>query len=131
MKIVSKKIFLLDDSIKRLQRLQRLFAPHTIYHTASALEAIDRLKIEKFDLILLDHDLTEDDQHWIAEGSGLDVAQFLGQQHTPNDNTLIVVHTMNPAGGHQMMAALANRRTQRLSIVDFLNPAVIAILVAD
>jgi CheY-like chemotaxis protein len=125
-----KKIFLLDDSAKRLQRLQRLFAPHVIRHTASAFEAITILTTEKFDLILLDHDLTEDDHHWIAEGTGLEVAKFLGSNYTANDDTLIVVHTMNPAGGHQMMAALANRRTQRLSIVDFLNPAVIATLVA-
>ncbi|MEW6730083.1 MAG: cyclic-phosphate processing receiver domain-containing protein [Acidobacteriota bacterium] len=120
------KIFLLDDSIRRLQRFHRVFCTHEIAHSADAQEAIIRLAEERFDLICLDHDLTEHDTNWIASGTGFEVAEFLGSNDTPNNETLIIVHTMNPAGGERMMLALKHRYSCRISIIDLFNPEVIA-----
>ena len=125
------KIFLLDDSMKRLLRFRRAFHPHSITHSASAAEAIERLAGERFDLICLDHDLTEHDTDWIATGSGFEVAKFLGSQDTPNNDAMIVVHTMNPSGGELMMNALQHRRARRISIIEIFSPAVLLTLLAE
>jgi CheY-like chemotaxis protein len=125
------KIFLLDDSMRRLQRFRRAFQSHLLTHSASASEAIELLAKEKFDLICLDHDLHEHDNDWIASGTGYEVAEFLGNNRTPNDQTRIVVHTMNPAGGDRMMAVLKDRRARRLSIIDVLSPAIVRTLIEE
>jgi len=119
------KIFLLEDSVERLRRFRNVFNIHTITHSASAEEAISLLQIEKFDLICLDHDLTEHDTNWIATGNGFEVAEYLGNNETPNNDTLIVVHTMNPLAGDRMMEALKSRRVRRISIIDIFSPSVI------
>jgi CheY-like chemotaxis protein len=125
------RIFLLDDSIKRLQRFRRFFQEHAITHSASAAEAMMILAREQFDLICLDHDLTEHDNDWIADGTGYEVAHFLGNHATPNDEALIIIHTMNPAGGERMMLALKNRRVQRISIIELLRPEAMPILLIE
>lgn len=124
------KIFLLDDSMRRVQRFRRVFHPYPLTHSASASEAIARLSCEAFDLICLDHDLTEHDTDWIADGNGYEVAAYLGAHDTPNNDAQIVVHTMNPEAGERMMAALQGRRARRISIIDILNPELVLSLLA-
>ena len=65
------------------------------------------------------------DTDWIATGTGYEVAQFLGGNDTPNNDTLIVVHTMNPQAGDKMMEALNGRRTRRISIIDIFSSEVV------
>src|ERR1051326_1823154 len=110
------KIFLLEDRMRRLQRFRRAFQSHSITHSPSAEEAIRLLGSESFDLICLDHDLTDHDTDWLAAGNGYEVAEFLGKTNTPNNDATIVIHTMNPAGGDRMMAVLKDRRARRISI---------------
>lgn len=115
------KIFLLEDSYERMRRFRGLFQAHLITHSADSQEAIEILSREGFDLICLDHDLTEHDTDWIAAGNGYEVASFLGTSQTPNDNALILIHTMNPPGGDRMVASLSNRRVVRTSIIEIFN----------
>jgi CheY-like chemotaxis protein len=122
------KIFLLEDSVERLQRFRRAFHSDEITHSANADEAINMLAVERFDLICLDHDLTEHDTEWIAMGNGFEVAQYLGSNKTPNDDALIIVHTMNPEAGDRMMETLNCRRTRRVSIIELFTPAVVSSL---
>ncbi len=123
------KIFLLDDSVKRLRRFRNAFCADQITHSASATEAIEWLARESFDLIFLDHDLVEHDTDWIASGTGYEVAHFLATTDTPNNQTLIVVHAMNPAGVARMLEVLRMRRVQRISIVELFHPGVIVSLI--
>lgn len=111
------KIFLLEDSVERVRRFRTAFQQHNLVQSASASEAMVILAKEAFDLIFLDHDLNEHDTEWIAEGTGYEVANFLGATDTPNREALIAVHTMNPPGGERMMMALAGRRVCRTSII--------------
>jgi hypothetical protein len=117
------KIFLLEDSMKRVLRFRRAFHAHSLTHLASAAEAIGLLAHEGFDIICLDHDLTEHDTDWIADGTGLEVAQFLGSHDTPNNEATIVIHSMNPEGCERMMAALQSRRVYRISIIELFSAA--------
>lgn len=119
------KIFLLDDSIRRLKRFRLAYNQHEIIHSASAAEAIEILGRESFDLICLDHDLVEHDSDWLASGSGYEVAIFLAEHDTPNKNTMIFVHTMNPEAGDRMMEVLKNRRVQRISSIALCNPQIL------
>jgi CheY-like chemotaxis protein len=112
------KVFLLEDSFQRVQKFRQLFKAHSLTHSADAQEANQILAREAFDLICLDHDLTEHDNDWIASGTGYEVACFLGENQTPNDNALIIIHTMNPPGGDRMSAALSHRRVVRTSIIE-------------
>jgi CheY-like chemotaxis protein len=115
------KVFLLEDSYERMQRFRKLFQKHSIIHSADSQEAIEILAKESFDLICLDHDLNEHDTNWIASGNGYEVACFLGANPTPNDNALILIHTMNPPGGDRMQASLSNRQVVRTSIIEIFN----------
>lgn len=117
------RVFLLEDSYERMRRFRSLFSAHSITHSADSQEAIEILGSKEFDLICLDHDLNEHDNDWIASGDGYEVASFLGYSNTPNDNALILIHTMNPSGGDRMVTALRvnNRRVVRTSIIQIFN----------
>lgn len=115
------KVFLLEDSYQRVEKFKKLFQEHSLTHSADSQEAIEILANQAFDLICLDHDLNEHDNEWIASGDGYEVANFLGNSQTPNDNALILIHTMNPPGGDRMVAALQNRRVVRTSIIEIFN----------
>jgi len=115
------KVFLLEDSFQRVEKFRLLFQNHSLTHSADSQEANQILAQEKFDLICLDHDLTEHDNDWIASGTGFEVAHFLGTNKTPNDEALIIIHTMNPAGGQQMVKTLSQRRVVRTSIIEIFN----------
>jgi CheY-like chemotaxis protein len=113
------KLFILEDNIKRIEYLRNQFIACEIQHSACTKEAISILCSEKFDIIFLDHDLSEITD-WQMEGTGYEVAYFLGNNDTPNNHAKLVVHSMNPEGSEQMMLTLRNRAAIKLPYADIL-----------
>jgi CheY-like chemotaxis protein len=91
-----KKILIIDDSINRIEyfiknlRIQHTNTDISVSWAESYDSVIDKLTINKYDLIFLDHDLGENSK------TGADIAEWMKENNKLN--TLIVIHTMNPVG---------------------------------
>lgn len=105
-----KKVFILEDSKERIAIFRKWLTGKKVFITMNPDKAIAELHRTKYDLILLDHDLDElgidPKYHALREAmktSGLPVAEAI--KYTPNAETMVVVHSMNPVGARNMMAA--------------------------
>ncbi|MEW6733353.1 MAG: cyclic-phosphate processing receiver domain-containing protein [Acidobacteriota bacterium] len=95
------KILVLEDEAYRRELIEPIIEGHQIYWASNADEALAVLENERFDLILLDHDLS-------ARTCGCQVASRLAQRECLNHNTKVVVHSINPNGIKRMMRLLNN-----------------------
>lgn len=109
------KILILEDDMNRMkqfnERMDELNS-HTTFdcemvHVETAKECIEQLESNKFDLILLDHDLggkvfvnTND------INTGSEVARWMNKNFSKIKNTAIVTHTFNPAGAQSIIALI-------------------------
>lgn len=104
-------ILLLEDDAVRVvafrKRLSATGREYELTHYEKSSEAIDALKANKYDMILLDHDLggrTYVDHTNDKEDCGMRVAEFFSirpeqvRQHGP-----IVVHSLNGPAAQQMV----------------------------
>jgi CheY-like chemotaxis protein len=98
------KVLVLDDEPYRHQIFQEHLSTEDVRYAWTAVEAVQALLSERFDLVLLDHDLALDDP-----GDGFEVAQALVE--TPNRETIVIVHSDNPYGAHRMLQVLRNARS--------------------
>lgn len=114
------KVFILEDSLKRIAVFRDIFINNQLIYTASTTAAIEILAKERFDIIFLYHDLNENTLEY-SDGTGYQVAHFLAKSDTVNNGSLIVIHTMNPSGGDQMAMVLQHRNIKRILYVDILN----------
>jgi CheY-like chemotaxis protein len=109
------KIFILEDNEYRLKFIKSFYkVSDTFIWEATVPNAIKAFKKnEPFDLILLDHDLGEE---WDPNvGNGTDFAKFLAEHGT--GKAQIVIHSMNRAGAERMKSYLPN--TEILSIMNW------------
>lgn len=106
-------LILEDDPIRMVQFRVRIAASgeHSIVHCERAAEANEALGANRFDLILLDHDLggrTYVDHTDQKEDCGMRVAEFLSirpervRQHGP-----IIVHSLNGPAAQEMVELIA------------------------
>lgn len=104
------RIMFLDDNPNRRAAFRAKAIGCVVDFACDADEAIVLLDSDqKYDLIMLDHDLGGPE----AEGRLLDngkdgrtVAGFIAQNHPKHVDTTIVVHSLNPAGATIMVAVL-------------------------
>lgn len=99
-----KRWMILDDMESRHLEFIRTtqFLNVDCEHVWNASEAISRLKNKEFDLVFLDHDLS--DEHYsiegqtnpVNEGTGAEVAEFIAQMEKPPG--IVVIHSWNPVG---------------------------------
>lgn len=84
-------------------------------HVWNASEAISRLKNKEFDVVWLDHDLS--DEHYsiegqanpVNEGTGAEVAEFIATMKEPPKR--ICIHSWNPVGVENMCNILKPTNT--------------------
>lgn len=109
------RILFLDDDISRHLIMMPKLVGHEVVQVYTAAEAVEALEAnEAFDLVFLDHDLSND--HYASaetgnfgkmENTGYEVAVYIEGKLAANKRPkTVVVHTMNPPGGKRMMAAL-------------------------
>ncbi len=88
-----KRILFLDDAPDRHQKIAAMIPNAT--HVETASDAIDQLRTNRFDVVMLDHDL--DQYGAIDPGTGEDVADWV-VDHTARFRawrTLFIVHSHN------------------------------------
>lgn len=83
------RIFVLEDSTKRVEYFIERYSEHELTITENANAAIMYLQENTYDYIFLDHDLGT------KNGTGADVAAFLGSGMSVNDDVIIIIHSWN------------------------------------
>lgn len=82
-------ILILEDNAERIKFFMERFADHDLTITENAHDAIVYLNEEVYDYVFLDHDLG------LNNGSGADVASYLGSGMTINDDAYVIIHSWN------------------------------------
>jgi len=101
------RVLFLDDDEGRHALFKQASIGHDVLHVRTAVEAIDAMKRERFDLAALDHDLggrqfVDSDE----EETGYQVAKAV--ETIPEDKwpLRIIVHSYNQEGARRMVARL-------------------------
>ena len=111
------KIFILEDSIVRQNWFIDNFNSHALTIIDNAIDAIKLLEMVFYDIIFLDHDLS--DKHYEAvisgnniefDDTGYSVAKII--PNTINKNSIIIIHTHNPIGAERMKNILPMAMTR-------------------
>jgi DNA-binding NarL/FixJ family response regulator len=100
------KVLILEDAEERIAQFKKNMGDgNLLVFTDRPKEAIDLLKEGKWDVLFLDHDLSG--KFFVPSGkdTGYEVATFLEANEEFKPGT-IVVHSMNPVGANNIMAAL-------------------------
>lgn len=110
---MKRRILFLDDSPKRHEifRTSPFAQMDLVDYATSYEEATNYLANVKYDILFLDHDLSEEDNlcdpdKATVSRTGTDVVKYLINNRLTHNNLLVVVHTFNPAGAQKMCALL-------------------------
>jgi len=104
------RILVLDDSQERLNIFAQKLAKHDVVMVETATEAIEQLKNNSFDMILLDHDLGNRAFVDSSEpNTGYQVAKFIVNEDTNNKDVPIIIHSLNPVGSMNMKNILGDQ----------------------
>ena len=101
------KILILEDNLERQEQFKKNLVGHDIEITDSSKIAIEKLTSQKWDCLMLDHDLGN--QVFVPSGdnTGYEVAKFL-EEHKQFMPSNIIVHSLNTAGVKNILNALPN-----------------------
>jgi|SRR5882672_861474 len=119
MKIGSTRILIVEDDQQRRLWFEARFAGYQCDVTDQVSIAISWLKERDYDLIFLDHDLTEEHYYEALADDGLTgyvVAVWLAQNPDRQAPAQIIVHSLNHAGSARMIEVLhtAGRKAEHL-----------------
>lgn len=97
------KILFLDDDKSRVDTLGHKVSNDTIDWVTNFTDFVDRITKNRYDLIMLDHDLGDD-----SPETGYDIAKWI-VDHWDDLPSLcpIVIHSMNCVGNKNMLGVLA------------------------
>ena len=99
------RVLIVEDCTERFQVLASQFPDACITFARTASQALQELIHNDFDVIMLDHDLDEDNMG--CNGEGIDVAKFSAKEwHNYKEKPRIIIHSANPPGAANMEAIL-------------------------
>jgi len=105
-----KRIFILEDDTRRIQLFEeKLQFDHDLTITINSDDAIETLKLHKFDLLCLDHDLG---RRQMVDSFEYDTGYRVACEipNTVNRDTPVLIHSYNPSGAGQMWEVLTCKR---------------------
>ena len=112
----AQAVLVVEDDSFRIEWFERQFAGIPfLFITKDVDEAITLIRLIKFDMIFLDHDLGDFEEVLDAqfagqpEPTGLDVAKEI--PGTVNQETECIVHSMNPTGAANIIKAHPHNTT--------------------
>jgi len=119
------KIFILEDNAARVSWFMDKLNQHNLTVSSDAKEALDLVKKHAYDLICLDHDLS--DKHYEAlargefdvEGTGYEVAKAIAG--SLNKDKKILVHSWNTVGAKNIKAVLPQAIVCPFGLAEFEN----------
>lgn len=98
-------IFILEDDSRRMTKFRRNLIGHKIDHVETVKAGKKLVQQNKYDLLLLDHDLGGKQMvDSSEENTGYQLAIFISK--TRNKNTPCITHTCNPAGANNIVGVL-------------------------
>lgn len=120
------KILVVEDNGPRTVKFQEFLGKHDLTITKSSKEGCNLSRINKYDVIFLDHDLgihpdtgepTEEVFLPSKEWTGYEVAQAIAE--SPNAETPVIIHSWNLAGGMKMRDVLKNAEIRMFGTPEF------------
>ena len=99
------RILVIDNEKARLKVFKQKLIGNVVDCAEKASEAIEMLKNNMYDLVSLDHDLTDQVFQPSGPGTGFEVAQWL-VDHKDRKPRRIVIHSFNIAGAQNILTIL-------------------------
>lgn len=102
-------ILIVEDDVRRLSWFEQCFSGHQRDVTDRVQTATEWLAQRDYDLIFLDHDLTEDHYFEAMADDGLTgyvVAAWLAENPQLQRAAQIIIHSLNYPGSDRMLAVL-------------------------
>ncbi len=111
---IMKRVLFLDDMQERhIEFLKMIDSTINSDHVYNARKAIEKLSTERYDIVLLDHDLQQ--KHYSKDGqtvpsnkdTGAEVAEYIATMKDPPET--VIVHSWNSVGGANMVDILSGK----------------------
>jgi len=103
------KILILDDDDNRHEQFAKKYASENLVHVHTSTDAIDELKINKFDYVFLDHDLGGTIMSSSGPGTGYEVAEWIANNENGIPLKAVILHSLNPPGRKNMYNVLYSK----------------------
>ena len=95
------KILVVEDNADRIECFKQVFERAELSIVETSYDAIKLLKKNQYDFIFLDHDLGgRNGVDSLDANTGYQVAKQI--LNSPNKNTPIIVHSLNPTGANNI-----------------------------
>lgn len=111
------RILILEDSNERMGQFRRGLIGAQVKWCNTARKAMVAMEAHFYDVVFLDHDLNVHDgaasEDPVTTGTGQQLALFVSllpegrKKDRIRQNTLFIVHSLNPAGSRAMMSILS------------------------
>lgn len=99
------RVFILEDDPNRMKKFIRELSCNQIDHVETVEAGKELVQQNKYDLLLLDHDLGGEQMvDSSEENTGYQLAKFIPK--TQNKDTPCITHTCNPAGADNILSVL-------------------------
>jgi response regulator RpfG family c-di-GMP phosphodiesterase len=99
------RVFILEDDFNRMDKFIRKLSCDQIDHAETVEAGKELVQKNKYDLLLLDHDLGGKQMvDSSEENTGYQLAVFISG--TQNKDTPCITHTCNPAGANNILSVL-------------------------
>ena len=92
----------MDDSPQRHRAMRSNSGDAYVDYAWTADQALQFLRKHRYDLIMLDHDLSEDPKPILIAPDGTYVASYMAKNFPEHRETFTVIHSMNPVGANRM-----------------------------
>jgi CheY-like chemotaxis protein len=102
------KILFLDDNPSRHRAMRKNSIGTSVDYVFTADEALQNLNKKTYDLIMLDHDLSEDEKPNMIVADGYYVASYMAKKMKQHRETPVIIHSLNPTGASRMHDVLEN-----------------------
>jgi CheY-like chemotaxis protein len=105
------RVLIVEDDETRCLWFRERLAGHRLDVTCDVLTAIEWLRRNDYQAVLLDHDLLEEHYFaadWDDERTGYAVARWLADNPTLQRDALIIIHSLNYEGARRMLELLRN-----------------------
>jgi CheY-like chemotaxis protein len=113
------RILFLDDNPFRHSALKKNSTQFSVDHVYTANEALKRLSIENYDMIMLDHDLNEDPDTLKINPDGEYVAAYMSKNMQQHRETPIIIHSLNQPGSMRMQKLLEDGGYMFIHLIPF------------
>jgi hypothetical protein len=97
------KIFILEDNYERIKKFDAFYKNHELIFSDNVADALLKLVHTEFDILMLDHDL--DENNLTSYNNGYELCKKMIEFNLQKQ-AIIYIHSMNPSGANAMLNIL-------------------------